>query len=292
MPTHTTDPNETYDDEISLADIVAFIAKHLYLIIAFAVIGLLLGAGLSSMSHKQWQANADLQVGQIQYSGSNAQPTLIEPVAQTVARVESRSFQDTLLKSQNQNPADDTSPLVNLVRKTLTAKAVAGTNLVHMSVRGFSPDQSEALLQASEKMLIAIHAEEADSLLSEFRARLARVDQELTENDVQIKRLNDAIAQRAKAPAAAHSANDALLLGLMSKASQDRQDLIKRKTALEEQLNPYLSFVSKPLGDITVSDKPVYPRPVLFAAAGLVFGLLVGLGLGWLRDLRQRGWKV
>ncbi|WP_169834623.1 Wzz/FepE/Etk N-terminal domain-containing protein [Pandoraea thiooxydans] len=292
MQSHITNPDETYDDEISLADIVAFIVKHLYLIIAFALTGLLLGTGLSWMSLNQWQANADLQVGQIQYAGGGAQPVLIEPVAQTVARVESRSFQDALLKSQNQDPADDTAPLVKLVRKTLTAKAVVGTSLVHLSVRGFTPDQSKALLQASEKMLIAIHAEEADSLLSEFRARLARVDQELTENDVQIKRLNDAIAQRAKAPAAAHGANDALLLGLMSKASQDRQDLMKRKTALEEQLNPNLSFISKPLGDITVSDKPVYPLPVLFAVTGLAIGLLVGLGLGWLRDLRQRGWQT
>lgn len=281
-----TPSNTSEFDDISLVDALLFIRRHLFFILSLGGVGLVVGFGLAWMSPKQWEAKSILQIGQIQYSSDrNAQPVLIEPVAQAVGRVKSPPFENAVLKQANQDPANESSRVVALVRKSLSAKPVPNTNLVQISVRAFSPEQSEKILQTVQDMLIDIHAREADPVLNTFRAQLAEVNKALVDNGAQISNLNAIITRRAKSPAG--NSDNSLLLGLLNSATQEQQDLIVRRNGLQQQLNPSLSFISKPLGPIAISDKPVYPHPALFAALGLMIGLGAGLIAAGIRQACQ-----
>lgn len=244
------------------------------------------GVIFASISHKQWVAESILQVGQIEYMngpvGSTA-PVLTESVAEIVERVKSPDIRKKLLEAQNEESSDESSPLARLLKKTLDATPIVNSSLIRLSVRGFSPEQAATLMQQTQDQLIELSRQDAAPVLNGFHQSLAAVNQALVANDAQLASINAVLQQRT--PGSATNAGDTVALGILSKATTERQDLMLQKRTLELQL--VRSFVSKPIQAPTVDVIAAYPRPLHFAAAGFVVGLFLGCVIGWFRYMRQ-----
>lgn len=255
-----------------------------YWIFGFGILGLLVGIGSTFFIRNEWEATSLLRIGQIQYSGSNAS-IMLEPLAQVVERVQSQSFQDDLLRAKGQDPNDDSASLVRFVRKTLSAKVVQNTNVVQLTVRGMSPEQSETLLEATQNSLAGSQNKLFTSFLVDNQIKLKQVIKDLNENMSRGSALNTAATKNSQDKNVV-GAHDVILISLLEKNSQERFSLINLKNSLEQQIDPLHTFPSAVVGHIAVRHKPVYPKRGIFATVGALAGLVIGLVVAAVRHNR------
>jgi hypothetical protein len=288
------DPNE-----FPWAEIFAFIGRHIYSIFGCGIVGLIIGIVAAEVVPKQWEATSLLQVGQIQYS-SDSVPVLVEPLAQIEARVESRPFIDDVLRAEGQDPRDNSAPLNKLVRKTLTAKLIPGSNLIALTVRGLSENQAKQILRTIDKMLIESHAKIVEPFIFHNREKLAHIQADLAATDARSKQLNTAAASAAataidaarrtstsrQSNNVAGASNDVMLLGLLEKNAEAQRSLLDLRDSVEQRLDPARTFVTLAVGRVSTPDRAAYPKLGEFAIVGLLVG--VGIGLAFAALLHQR----
>ncbi len=296
MPTGSSDPNE-----FPWADIFSFLGKHIFSISGCGLVGLVIGVIYAFAAPKQWEASSLVRIGQMQYSADGA-PVLVEPLAQVVARVESRPFEDQVLRATGQDLRDRSSPLIKLVRKTLTASIVPDTNLIALTVRGFSADQAKLIIGIVQKTLIDSHAKIVNSFLSDNRDKLTKIQSEVQSMNERSKQLN-AAAANAEATAIATTqegaaarqmsklpsgSNNVMLLGLLENNADAQRSLLALEDSFQQRINPARTFVTVPVSGVSTPDHPSYPEPVAFALGGLFGGLLIGVGVAGLLHQRRK----
>jgi len=269
------------EKEISLRQICDFSHRYWKRILLVTIAGGAIGIVAATFLPKQWEASADLQVGQIQFSADGG-PTLVEPLAQVVARVQNRAFVDDVVQAMHWETDDGFMGRATLVRRSLSAKPLPATQLVAMTVRGYSRNDAMATLTQVESQLIAAHARTVDSALGQIKSQLAEVNQVLASRQSAVNRMEQKITGGG---GSTQSAPDALVIGSIALSKLSSEDLLKLKLSLEQQASPERTFNSKNLTRITSLRQAVFPRRSLFAAAGLVVGLLLGLGLALLKEL-------
>ncbi len=259
---------------ISTADIARFLCNHWVYIAGGIALGAIAGFSLSYTQAQQWEATSIVELGQVDEGG--ARP--VDPLAQAAVRVQTESFRDDVLRTLKLPVDDEANPNAALVRHSLQASTIPGTNLFAMTARGFSEEEAKATLVVAQNQLIEKHRKVVDAVR-------ARLQDELAMTDANIARLKAAQAADFKTLTRAQVGKDAsngaiqALLGDMVDATNGAQlqAAQQRRARILGQLGADRTYNTHVIGETTVSREPVAPRRPVFAGVGAMLGLLVGL---------------
>lgn len=260
-----------------------FLCRYGLRLVVGLVIGVLVALAVASVLPKRWEATAILELGRIDRDGSTQ---LVEPPYQAAARVRLRSLQNSVLRSLGLplEPEGDSE----LLRRSLHARVVRDTDLVQVQLRAPSPELAERWLEAVIARLTETHAE----MLGPTLSRLQREHQEV-ESDLAraLRRQEELLELVGEVPGGSEesTATGALLLNSLMAANDSTIGVLRRReVALREQLDEARSFNIHVLGAIEVSRHPVFPRRVLFMAAGGLLGLLIVFSYALMREYQRQ----
>lgn len=285
----TTTETDNYIAEISFGEMVNFLRRNAALLVAFTLAGIVCGFLAARSVPKQWEAVSYFQMGQIQFATNGNPPVLLEPLGQTAERVRLPFFQDEVLRAQGQNANSENAAVVDLIRRGMNAVAIPSNNIVQFVVQGYSPEQARAYMQSMQAAMLRIHEQAFKASTELLRTRLAELEADRIPVQKQLSTLTKIVDQTVQGKTARRDGGDTLLmLSLLEKARRDSSDALERERVLKEQLNPARTFPSKVVGEITVSDTPVKPRTSKYLFAGAVFGIILGLLLASLLQMRRR----
>lgn len=266
-------------DELSFLDLVAFIRHHRLALLGGATIGSALGLAVAFALPAQWEATALLRVAQL----GGATP--IEPTVRVVARVTQKSFEHDVLRRMGLSP-DESNLKAGLLHDGLTVK-VEKSDLVGVRVRGASPDEAARFADAVIAELAGVHARMVEPTLLRWRGEIEEIDMELKRGGREIERLSGLFEKQLGVTQAA-ALSQAVLSNILISREAELRGFRERKRTLQEQLSPERTFPTALLGKVDISARPVSPKRSLFAAAGLIIGVLVGVLLSVLRPADAR----
>jgi Mrp family chromosome partitioning ATPase len=237
----------------------ALIALCLVVAIAGAVVA-------TARSPKVYQATAILQVGPGNVPRSGADSALAtQQASQSLAKqyanlLSSRSFLERLRAHLPGAPSTDA------LQSGVDARAIEETGLIELSAEGSSPRAATRLARSIANEFIGLLQSDARSLAdqqqTQAEARISSIAAKL-----RALRLSD--TQRAALEAERAAVTEQLASGLARTIAQG------------------VSLAAPP----TAEDAPIRPRLLLNLVAGILLGLLVGIGAAWLRARLEHGLK-
>lgn len=259
---------------ISIVDLAKFLRNQCVYIAGGIALGAISGISLSYTQARQWEATSIVVLGQVDEGGVRP----VAPLAQAALRVETESFRDDVLRTLKLPVDDEANPETALVRRSLQASGIPGTNLFVMTARGFSAEEAKATLAVAQNQLIAKHRDVVDAVR-------ARLQDQLTIVDLNIARLK---ATQAKSFAsltrtragkdAGDGAVQALLADMLDSTNGAQlQASQQRRAQILGQLGADRTYNTHVMGETTVSRAPVAPKRSSFAGIGALLGLLAGL---------------
>lgn len=258
-----------FDDELSLLDLGMFVRRHRLALLGGSLIGGALGLAVAFALPAQWEAVARLQVAQLGAGG------VVEPPIRVVERVMQRSFAEDVERRMNVSP-EGTNLNANILVGSLKAK-IEKSDLVGIRVRGGTPEEAMRFTDAVVAELASVHSKMAEPTIDRWRKELEEVQLELKRANSEAERLSIVLGEQRS------SANDnslyraVLASNILLAREGNLRTFRERKRALQEQLSPERTFPTSPLGRIEISKQPVFPKKSLFAVAGLVIGLFIGV---------------
>lgn len=278
-----TAPRDDAGQTISVFDIARFLRKHFVFIAAAAGIGIGAGLLVSYTQPREWEAKSIVEIGQVDDGGLR----LVDPLSQAALRVSTESFRDEMLRSLGLPLDGAKSERTTLIRHSLQATGIPSTNLLAMTVRGFSPESAKATLEVAQGQLIAVHRKTVDAVQGRLQDQLKMLDAD-------IARMQAAEQDRLRTFARVSSGKDVgngavqALLGNMVD-STDRAQLQatqQRRAAVISQLGADHTYNTRVVGHTTVSRQPVGPKRSLFVGIGALLGTLAGLLFAGKRHIR------
>ncbi|MEK7843164.1 MAG: hypothetical protein AAB241_02925, partial [Pseudomonadota bacterium] len=214
---------------------------------------------------------------------------LVEPPSRVVDRVTQKSFKDDTLKRMDVSP-DESNPKASLLLNSLKVK-VEKSGLVGVRVRGATPDEAARFANALIVELISAHTKIAEPTLQHWHDEIEKIDMELIRLNSEIEGLNSEIeglnnllARSAREFSAASLFQAIRASNALLARKTESHKFLERKRTLQEQINPERTFPTSSFGQIEVSAQPVFPKKSIFAASGLVIGLLMAVLLSLSRS--------
>lgn len=245
----------------SLRDVLA---RGWLLLGASLAVGLALALVAASRAHDVFEATATLHIHAA--PGRSAD-------AQTAARTDAALLVDRDFLTQiapRVRPVNGHRLGVDALRDRLSARAFPGTVLVQLKAEGPTADSASGLAGDVATAFVVFERQDAlqrsASVQDEFRAQLGLLNKRIA--DVRRKAAGSSTAAE---ELVALQAQRARLIGQQQQAVAG---------AAEQTLG--VTMPAPP----TATTHPVRPDRGLYAAAGLLLGLLAGIGLAWLRALR------
>ncbi|WP_316658396.1 chain-length determining protein [Ralstonia condita] len=252
-----------------LDDVGAFIRRHALKLAAFTTIGAGAAFAATFMMRPLWQAQVTVQSGQLYWVTSTG-PTVvnIEPPARTVDRLKVATFQDTVLKQLKLPLNDGMSPETDLIRRSFEVRLLRNSDLIELSVRGYSPSDASHVLEQYVRNLAEEHASLAKPTLDRLSNDMRQVEADLSEARARQAELERREQERSRTSIAGKFSESVLLDSMVSSTASDIRLLQQRKNTLQEQLNPERTFNTRVVGETVVSRAPVFPKRSLFSASG------------------------
>lgn len=280
---------------VGAADILAFLARYAWYLVGGAVLGALLGTLIAEVLPHQWESSIVLQIGRISQGQAQTQRELgpysnIELPAVAAARITLPEFQAIALRRLNLPEQMGKDRNTDLFRRTISAKPVRDTDLLEISVRGYSAEDAQRFIDAIQKELIAIHATIAKPSLDRLKSQSEYTTRMLALAMEQGQRLS-ALASGRDAKRSGDFAESVLLNQMMADNGKQIQALQEQQIQLQEQSSPSRSYNTRAISASNVSSNAVFPRLAIFAPIGLVFGLgiafLIALWVAYRRGEAQ-----
>lgn len=262
--------NPSIEDEISLKDIVDFIAESWKTIIATGIVGILGAVGYIFLTPNQFEATAQIQGAQITL-GNPAAPNSIEDPNALIARMK-------LPSSYGKNVAtscdlDNSKYPQEALTKMVKLSVIKGTSLVELKVTTLSQASAIKCSQVLLDQIKDYQIQLANIFIDEAKGKISTYQKRLLESQAFIN----------KADKSGSSKSEAYL------ASRDE---IKQFTDEIIRLNDLISSANsrqaKLVSPIYSPEKEVSPK----RAIALIAGLFAGLFLGLLYMLGQRAYRA
>lgn len=261
------------DDEISIKDMIDFLAESWKAIIATGILGVAAALVFVMVTPSQYEATAQIQMAQISISNNNTNPlgTNIELPSLLIARHQIPSaYSDNEINACGLEGKKMPQEVLSKLAKFTVVKGV--DSIVELKVRRGSKEGALACAQAlfenvkeSQSLIIKPYIEEAKSLLAKYQVRIQETQSIVAKAD-----------KSGSALSAAYLAN---------------RDEVKFLTDESIRLNALItsgdSRQTKLVVPIYVSDLPVSPKK----RVSLVVGLLAGLFAGLLLVLLRKAWN-
>jgi capsular exopolysaccharide synthesis family protein len=231
-----------------------------WIILATVVVGIALAYVATHLSAKVYEASATIQVNAGGVAGSNAAtPNDIVNANLGLAQTYATLVTDRSFLQQIQPRVFGGRLSVGALESRLSAKAVQNTSLVQLSAQGPSPSDARALVGAVARNFVVTigndSTQRTDRLQEQIQLRIQQLDREISRGGGKqtLDSLRGARAELEKQLAA-------LVAGQIAQGAS-------------------VTMVGQPTG----SSAPVKPRPLLNMIAGVLLGLLAGIGLSYLR---------
>lgn len=277
-------------DGLTAGEGVEFLLRHRYKLLLSPLIAAVVATSVAFSLPKQWQARTTIQVGQLFYSTSNDQQQIaqIEAPARAVERVRLENFQDAVLRRLKLPIDPNSNRETELIRNTAGVRLIRNAELVEISVRGYSPDQARQAVEAYQAELIDEHAKLAQPSFKRISEDRAHVVVEIQGAEMRQQSLRQLSDNRAKEGVRGQFSEAVLLNQLIDRNEFELRELKRRASYLEEQASSERTFNTRPLGDIEISRRAVWPRKTNFLAIGAVIGLFIGLAWALLAERKLR----
>ena len=267
-------------DELSLRDLY-FVLKRNRRSLLITPVVVALGAFLVAtfLVSPKFEASGTMQIGQV-----NKVP--LELAVNLEARMHDGSFAPGVVDAHHavfMNGSDNPVVLIAeraKLKRALVVKPLKGTELVGFSLTSRHPEQVLAKANAVVDSVQAAH-----TVL--YQAGVESIKRQLVITDTQISSLksdmDSLIGNHAKAQGlnAYNAVLDALVV-------QDRSNqmrvLINHRFELETSLNPAMTFNTKLLGKVFVSDTPVSPNVPLITLVAFLLGFFLAVVVAFVRN--------
>jgi len=258
--------NPSFEEEISLKDIIDFLIESWKVILVTGLLGVLISATYLIVTPNQYQAAAQIQMAQISASNNNNNNNTnplginIEEPNLLMARLKlPTTYSDEVIKACGFENAS--SPAESLASSAKFSAVKGVGSMIELKInrdsREIAINCAQALfesIKASQNQIIKPYIEESKALLVKYEARLAN---------------SQSLVSRADKSGAALSA-----------AYLANRDEVKFLTEEILRLNTFITTAdtrqAKLVSPIYASDTPVSPKKKFILILGLLGGLFVG----------------
>jgi capsular exopolysaccharide synthesis family protein len=243
-----------------------------WLIAAAVLVGGFAAVVIAKRSAKVYSASVVIQVDAATATGTNQSPSDVQAANQVLAQTYATLIGDRSLLQAIAPSVERGALTTTELQSRIAASAVTNTALVDISAKGPTPADARNLANGVADAFVAYVQNGArsssDSEQGKLRAQMTTVSKEI----------------------------DALERGTQTASKTEQlSSLRSARGALQAQLATLIASGIEQGGSIrvaapaTASSTPVSPRPLLDLLAGILLGLLVGVGLAWLRVRLDRG---
>ena len=261
-------------DDLQLTDYARVFRRGWWLIVVFAIVGLLGGAGYYSVSHKVYTASASVYVTATgvtanQVAGGRTSGTVnLDTEAQVVQSATVAQAAAKLMHSTGSLQA-----LINRISVTVPANS----QVLLITCQAGSADGAATCAQSFAQAFLTYSATSttaaANSQLSSLQAKISALESAAAKLSVEVGSLPGNSSQRATAQQRLNSAQSQL-------------------NSLNSQVAELTAEVANPSGGSIISSAsppsgPSSPKKFLVFPSGLLVGLLTGLIAAFIRDRRD-----
>jgi capsular polysaccharide biosynthesis protein len=212
---------------------------------------------------------------------------MIEPVARTVERMKLKSFEDAVLADLGY-PLDWKNPEAALYRGSLKARALPNTDLIVITVRGYSRKDAKRSAEATVAYLRKIHDEMAAPTVQRLRQRLVQIEWEIAKTRAEKEKILKIAGLKDKAIAAEAGLMESLTLAnFMFQRDSELRGLEEAKVVYEEQLGSMHTYPTALIEKISVSENPVTPKKAMIIPLAGILGLILGMMTAFLSNAVQ-----
>lgn len=256
------------DDFVDFSSIF-FVLKEQWRLFSVVLIGaIVVGVMAYSLVQPRWQAETTLRVGQVMLISSGRSTTeLIEPVREAVARMQLAQFQAAVLASPALQDLEQDE--ITLFKKTFKAALVKGTNFIHVSVSGNSPEAARKMLKAAIGILFAVHQEKMQPAIQQMRDRIDSLNGRIVLKQKSLERLKQMLEGK--------STDDTVgVLDLLDRQQTEIQQLTDERSEMERMSRSPQTFNTAVEDAVRTGGKPYFPRLSIFLIASVLIGGVIG----------------
>lgn len=273
---------------VTAGQVLAFLHRHIKKFALTGIVGGVVAIGVALMLPKQWEASAALQIGQIASEAPQSPAIPIETVGRAMERLQLPQFKDVVLQKLGLPLGVSENANTDLIRRSLKVTQLKNADLIQLTVRGFSQADAQRYAKAFLGELVGAHAALAKPSIDQINANMAEVTRSIVAEEARKTQLAELARVRDQAKHTETFPAAVLLANMTAENDKRLQALHQREISIREQLNPERTFNTRLFGPMFVSPHHVFPSGLIFAAVGVVLGLLVAVGWGLFSDCRQR----
>lgn len=245
-----------------------------------ALTGAIVAIALTFVWTPRWEASVQIRPGQVASSAGGQPPMPVEPPARITERINSRAFADTLRDRLGLAQASNDSRS-KLLRDSLRATLLERASLVQVRIEGYYPEEAQAWLEAATALVAEAHAPMFQPTVERLTAQLAEIAADIERIGLERERLIEASAEIRKGRLASEQFSQSVLVGnLLNIRDAELRSLRDRAATISEMLSPERTFQTGPIGRVTVTDRPSFPRRPVHAVAGAILGAILGGAFG------------
>ncbi|KZC21992.1 lipopolysaccharide biosynthesis protein [Rhodanobacter thiooxydans] len=273
-------------DEIYLIDLWRIFTRQWLWFVLVLVLTLACTYAFAHLVKRQWEATAWIQIAQVGSVPAGQDPK-VEPLQRVTERLQLVPFQNQVLASAGYAK---TTPVARLYRNSLKLEPMlyAGS-LVKLTVRAYSPQQAGELAAATVARLRAVHRELEEPPLQAARARLARIESDLSAAEADRARYQQAAEPGSlRAAGGKDLANPVLASLLLANKNEEVRGLTQQRNDLVERLGPAYTYDTSMVWPAYVPEKQAFPNPELTYGLGLLLALFLGASAALARDVARR----
>jgi len=265
-----------------------FLRKAKYWLVVGALLGGAAGYGATFLVRAQWNATLLLQVAQVGGDNGGA-PTIVEPIGRTVDRMVSRQFKEAVLSRLGLPSDANVSPEADLVLKSANIAQMRNSDLLMVSVNGYSSEQAGQFAKAFESEVSQVHDKLAKPTIDKLKTEQSSTEDSLVTEERRRTELQKLAQEQFRGDVAGKFSQSVLLSQMLSQNELSLLQLERRERALKEQLDPTRTFGTHSLlGAADISRRPVFPRRSAFVGAGILAGLALAVVLLLVRQQKRK----
>jgi uncharacterized protein involved in exopolysaccharide biosynthesis len=260
--------SKSFDDEISLSDLLRILREQWQWIVGLAVVSPLVALAICAILPKQYEATVLLRIGKLSSAGSGSGAD-IEPQQNLIERVNSGGFD---------------SRLEGTIGSSISVKATAvkNTKLVRLTTNATSVEQASKRLNNTLTLLQDDHKKLADESEKTLALALQNARDQLKTASDSINQLNRQVI--ALSPAKSDPISALLLTQTQQQLFQQQSALKEKVAIIESGIAEQRLYKTAAIETIQSREEPVYPKTSLAVLLAFLSGGIAGVIVAFFRN--------
>ncbi|MGO4303109.1 MULTISPECIES: hypothetical protein [unclassified Cupriavidus] len=262
-----------------------FAARSAKMVLATTIVGGLIGFALFHLHEPRWTARMLVKLGQITtFAESGVAVRPIESQMTAVDQINQPAYRFNVLKNLGLPAPDGGNADATLIFDSLRAAPGRGTDLLAVQVNAHSPELAAKALTASFALIEREHQKMYNDVVERMKKELADTNAKLTVAEQEYAKAYDSlkVSQGRDGPAV----RDLFTTNIAATVSRQVIDLQRRKTQLEDSLEPIRTYSTRIMDAPYVPATPSSPGRTVYVGLGALAGLIFGIALFVLTRIR------